>query len=100
MTAIPRAASIPARTAKMARLYLRVSAEQKRLFERAAAASSQTVTEFVVRSVEVAAQDVLADRTRFVLVREEWEAFSSALDAEPRVLPRLAAFLASPEPRE
>jgi uncharacterized protein (DUF1778 family) len=84
MTAMPRAASVPARTAKTARLSLRVSVEQKRLFEGASAASNQTMTEFVVRSAELAARDVLADRTRFVLPQEEWEAFSTALDVEPR----------------
>jgi uncharacterized protein (DUF1778 family) len=54
------------------------------------------MTEFVVQSAEVAAQEVLADRTRFVLAPEEWEAFSTAIDNEPRVLPRLAAFLTTP----
>jgi uncharacterized protein (DUF1778 family) len=96
MTAMPRAASLPTRTAKRARLDLRLSAEQKRLFEEAASATDQTMTEFVVQSAEVAAQEVLADRTRFVLVPAEWEAFSTAIDSEPRVLPRLAAFLTTP----
>ena len=96
MTAVPRAASVPAHTPKRARLDLRVSAEQKRLFEEAASATDQTMTEFVVQSAEVAAQEVLADRTGFVLSPEEWEAFSTAIDSEPRVLPRLAAFLTTP----
>ena len=96
MTAMPRAAAVPARAAKSARLDLRMSAEQKRLFEEAASATDQTMTEFVVQSAEVAAQEVLADRTRFVLAPEDWEAFSAAIDREPRVLPRLAAFLTTP----
>ncbi len=96
MTTMPHAASVPARAAKRARLDLRVSAEQKRLFEEAASATDQTMTEFVVQSAEVAAQEVLADRTRFVLAPEEWEAFSAAVNRKPRVLPRLAAFLTAP----
>ncbi len=96
MTAMPHAAAVPARAAKSARLDLRMSAEQKRLFEEAASATDQTMTEFVVQSAEVAAQEVLADRTRFVLAPEDWEAFSAAIDREPRVLPRLAAFLTTP----
>lgn len=96
MTAVPRAASAPMRPAKGARLDLRVSAEQKRLFEEAASATDQTMTEFVVQSAEVAAQEVLADRTRFVLASGEWDAFSAAIDRKPRVLPRLAAFLTTP----
>lgn len=96
MTAVPYPASVPARAAKRARLDLRLSAEQKRLFEDAASATDQTMTEFVVQSAEVAAQEILADRTRFVLAPEEWEAFSGAIDGKPRVLPRLAAFLTTP----
>ena len=99
MTETPRTAFASRRAAKKARLVLRLSAEQRRLFEGAAAASDQTMTEFVVRSAEVAARDVLADRTRFVLAPEEWEAFSTALDAEPSVLPRLAVFLTAEGPR-
>jgi uncharacterized protein (DUF1778 family) len=96
MTAIRYLASVSTRAAKRARLDLRVSAEQKRMFEEAASATDRTMTEFVVQSAEVAAREVLADRTRFVLAPEEWEAFSTAIDNEPRVLPRLAAFLATP----
>jgi uncharacterized protein (DUF1778 family) len=96
MTAMPYPASVSARAAKRARLDLRLSAEQKLLFEEAASATDRTMTEFVVQSAEVAAQEVLADRTRFVLAPEEWEAFSTAIDSEPRVLPRLAAFLTTP----
>ncbi len=89
---------IPAhrRVAKTARLDLRVSPEQKHLFEEAAAVTSRTVTEFVIQSASVAAHDVMADRTRFVLPPEQWSAFAAAIERKPRVLPRLAAFLAEP----
>ncbi|MGH2513939.1 MAG: DUF1778 domain-containing protein [Candidatus Limnocylindrales bacterium] len=96
MTATESPASVPARAAKRARLDLRVSPEQKHLFEQAAAAMEQTMTEFVVQSAQVTARDVLADRTRFVLSPEQWAAFSAAVDREPSVLPRLAAFLTTP----
>lgn len=93
MTAMAFPASTPTRAAKRARLDLRVSPEQKHLFEEAAAVTDQTMTEFVVQSAETAAREVMADRTRFVLPPEQWAAFSAAIDREPRVLPRLAAFL-------
>jgi uncharacterized protein (DUF1778 family) len=99
MTESSRRASAPRLAVTKARLFLRLTPEQRRLFEEAASAKGQTVTRFVVRSAEVAARDVLADRTRFVLAPEGWEAFSNAIDREPRVLPRLAAFLATPGPR-
>jgi uncharacterized protein (DUF1778 family) len=84
------------RATKTERLDLRVSREQKILFEEAATVSAKTVTDFVVQSAAIAARDVMADRTQFVLTREEWAAFAAAIDREPRYLPRLAAFLAEP----
>jgi len=45
---------------------------------------------------QVAAHDVLADRTRFALAPEQWAAFSAAIDRKPRALPRLATFLSTP----
>lgn len=84
------------RATKSERLDLRVSRDQKHLFEDAAAITDRTLTEFVVQSASVAAQNVLADRKQFVLSAQAWEAFSAALDREPRYLPRLAAFLAEP----
>jgi len=96
MTAMRYPVSVSGRATKRARLDLRLSTEQKSLFEEAASATDRTMTEFVVQSAEVAAQEVLADRTRFVLAPEEWAAFSTAIDSEPRVLPRLAAFMTTP----
>jgi uncharacterized protein (DUF1778 family) len=96
MTATAHSASTQTRAAKRARLDLRVSPEQKHLFEQAAATTQQTMTEFVVQSAQVAAHDVLADRTRFVLTPERWAAFSAAIDRKPRALPRLATFLSTP----
>jgi uncharacterized protein (DUF1778 family) len=84
------------RATKSERLDLRVSPDQKHLFEDAAAVTDRTLTDFVVQSASVAAHDVLADRTRFVLSPVAWKAFSAALDREPRYLPRLATFLAEP----
>lgn len=96
MTASPNPRTLATRSAKSARLDLRVTAEQRRLFEQAASTADTTMTEFVVQSAEVAARGVIADRTRFVLAPEQWEAFSAAIDRAPRVLPRLATFLAAP----
>lgn len=81
---------------KTERLDLRVSREQKQLLEEAATYQDRTVTDFVVQAAAVAAHDVMADRTRFVLSSGQWAAFSEAIDREPRYLPRLAAFLAEP----
>jgi uncharacterized protein (DUF1778 family) len=42
------------------------------------------------------AEETLADRTRFVLNAEQWEAFLAALDAPPRDLPRLERLFREP----
>jgi mRNA interferase RelE/StbE len=42
------------------------------------------------------ADEVLADRTTFVLPAERWDAFVELLEREPRPMPGLAAFLARP----
>jgi uncharacterized protein (DUF1778 family) len=81
---------------KSARMDLRLSVEQKMLFEEAAALLSRSTTDFVVASAEVAARNLLADRTQFVLGQQQWDAFAAALDREPRYLPELASFLAAP----
>lgn len=91
-----RTAPLPERATKTERLALRVSPEQKQLFEDAAAATDRTVTDFVVQSAAVAARDLMADRTRFVLGVAQWAAFATAIDRAPRYLPRLATLVAEP----
>lgn len=78
---------------KTARLDLRVSDAQKALLEEAASYEGRTVTDFVMQAASVAARDVLADRTQFVLSSEQWAAFSEAIDREPRHPPRLSRLL-------
>ena len=81
---------------KSERIDLRGSVQQKRLLEDAAAAADRTLTDFVLQSASVEARRILAERTQFALSREQWHAFTTALDLEPRYLPDLAAFLARP----
>ncbi len=85
--------SSPARSEK---LDLRLSPEAKRLLQSAAAASSRSVSEFVLESALARAEETLPDRRRFGLDAEQWTAFQAALDAPARPLPRLGALLASP----
>ena len=84
------------RAPKSARLELRVTPDQKHLLEEAAAVRARTVSEFVIETASTAAHDVLADRTRFVLSPEKWDALTAALDRPVRVLPDLVALLAEP----
>lgn len=68
-------------------LHLSPLAEQK--LQAAATAAHRSVGEFVLESALICADETLADRTRFCLDANRWEAFIAALDAEPRDLPRL-----------
>ena len=51
-------------------LQLRASAEQRKLIDQAAAAEGISCTEFILRSCQERAQDVLLDRTLFSLTPE------------------------------
>jgi uncharacterized protein (DUF1778 family) len=91
-TAVPP----PARPARSSRLHFRVPEEQKALLEEAAALSGRSLTDFVLSSARSAANDILADRTRFTLPPDQWDAFAAALERPPRDLPKIAALLSEP----
>jgi uncharacterized protein (DUF1778 family) len=74
----------------------RVSAETDRLVRSAAEGSDRTLTDFVVDAALFEAERLLADRTRFVLNAEQWDAFSASLDRRPRDHPKLAKLFAKP----
>jgi uncharacterized protein (DUF1778 family) len=78
------------------RLELRLEPANRRLLDEAAAATSVSVSAFVLRHATEAAREVLADRTSFVLPDDRWDAFIELLDREARPMPRLAAFLGRP----
>ena len=81
---------------RTAKLDLRLSPEAKQKLQAAASASQRSVSEFVLESALVQAEETLADRTRFGLNTEQWAAFLTALDAPPRELPRLARLFQEP----
>lgn len=78
------------------RLNLRTSSHQQQLIRRAAAALDKSVTEFVLDSATVAAEQVLADRRWFMLDEEQWEQFRALLDAPVAEIPKLRALLTQP----
>jgi uncharacterized protein (DUF1778 family) len=83
-------------TRKDDRLELRLRPTERALLDEAAHASAMTTSAFVLTHATAAAQEVLADRTTFVLPAERWDAFVELLEREPRPMPGLAAFLARP----
>ena len=83
-----------AKRRKEDRLELRLEPERRRLLDEAAAASSMSTSAFVLSHATTAAQQVLADRTTFVLPTDRWDAFVQLLEQDQRPQPELASFLA------
>jgi uncharacterized protein (DUF1778 family) len=84
------------RSTRSAKLDLRLTPEAKRKLQTAAETAGRTVSEFVLESALVRAEQTLADRTRFGLTAARWTAFLKALDGPTRDLPRLKRLLRDP----
>jgi uncharacterized protein (DUF1778 family) len=87
---------MPNRATRTAKLDLRISPEAKQTLMAAATAAGRSVSDFVLESALVRAEETLADRTRFGLDDERWKAFLDALDGPPRPMPRLERLLNEP----
>ena len=75
------------------RLNLRATARQDALIRLAAQATSKTVTDFVLDSASIAAEQVLADRRWFILDESSWASFQDLLERPAVIKPRLAKLL-------
>jgi len=80
------------------RLNLRANNEQLGMIRRAADANHTSVTDFVLNSASIAAEQVLADRRWFQLDAGDWEDFQSLLERPVVFKPRLAALLDQEDP--
>lgn len=78
---------------RTAKLDLRLSPKAKQTLASAASAAHRSVSEFVLESALVRAEETLADRRQFNLNDQQWKAFVAALDAPPRRLPRIRRLL-------
>src|SRR5271163_746374 len=87
---------MPERSPRTAKLDLRLSPEAKKKLQTAAETAGRTVSEFVLESALVRAEETLADRNRFGRDADRWKAFLEALDASPRDIPRLGRLLREP----
>lgn len=85
-----------ARTGRTEKLDLRLTRDAKQTLQAAAAVSHRSVSEFVLESALARADEALADRRSFVLNKDQWQAFVTALDAPPRPLPRMQRLLTEP----
>jgi len=79
---------------KSDRLEIRLESEQRALLDEAAAATSMSLTAFVLTHATDAAREVLADRTSFQLPAERWDNFVDRLDRDAKPMPGIVALLA------
>jgi uncharacterized protein (DUF1778 family) len=77
---------------------LRISEQDRALFDEAADYRDETLTQFLVESGRERAQRLLADRNTFVLDEEQWQEFTEMLDRPPRVNPGLVDLFSRPRP--
>jgi uncharacterized protein (DUF1778 family) len=84
------------RSTRTAKLDLRLSPEAKEKLRVAASAMRCSISEFVLESALVRADETLTGRTRFGLSTDQWNEFLAALDAPPRELPRLSRLFQEP----
>lgn len=86
------------RNARDARINLRVSKKQAALIRTAADAQDKSLTDFVVASAAVAAEQVLADRRWFLLDDSAWESFEALLERPAVFKPRLSENMNAKDP--
>jgi uncharacterized protein (DUF1778 family) len=81
---------------KTERIALRASARERELLYQASRATDTTLSEFVLDAARTAAENVLADRTRFQLPEGQWAEFVALLDRPTLDKPRLRDLLTEP----
>ena len=81
---------------KSERIDVRASIPVKQLLQEAARASHKNVSEFLLDAGIIAANQTLANRVRFELPAEQWEAFQAALDQPVSEKPKLEKLLKEP----
>lgn len=83
---------------RTARRNLRVSPSDDLLFRQAAAEVGESVSTFLVESGRARAEMILADRARFDLAPDAWDAFVAALDRPAEVKQPVVDLLRRPRP--
>jgi uncharacterized protein (DUF1778 family) len=86
----PKAKAARTVAAKSRRLSLRVEEGDRELFDRAADANRETLTQFLVAGGRERAERLLADRTRFQLSPDAWDELVAIMDRDARPNPQLA----------
>lgn len=87
---------MPTAPSKSERIDVRASLPAKQLLQEAARAAHKNVSEFLLDAGIQAANQLLADRLRFELPPDRWEAFQAALDRPVTTKPKLKKLLDEP----
>lgn len=80
------------------RLNIRVSQAEKAVVEEAASLTHMGVSQFMLQAALQAAEEVLADQSRFVLPADRRHDFVRLLERPARVVPALADAASKPTP--
>jgi uncharacterized protein (DUF1778 family) len=86
----------PARTQRSARFNLRVSEREARLIRMGADRRGVSITNFIVESARVQAENEIVDARHFTLDAKTWRKFCELLDRPAREKPRLKRLFAEP----
>ncbi len=79
-------------------LNIRVTEDEKTMVEQAASLSHVAMSQFMLQAALRAAEEVLAEQTRFVVPADKWDEFVALLDRPARVLPGLREAASKPSP--
>jgi uncharacterized protein (DUF1778 family) len=77
---------------------LRLEPEDRTLFDLAATAKRESLSQFLVESGRERAERLLADRNEFSLDSDQWGELMAALDRPARVKPEIADLFSRPRP--
>jgi uncharacterized protein (DUF1778 family) len=76
------------------RLNIRATERQERLIRTGASAKGVSLTDFILESACLQAEQTIADRREFVISPRRWQAFIDALDRPAEVKPGLVRLFA------
>lgn len=85
---------------KDALINMRIHSSTRDFIDQAAKAIGKDRSDFVLEAAYEKAEEILLDKTTFVLDDEQWEAFNKLLDAPPKASDKLKKLLATPAPWE
>lgn len=77
---------------------VRIPAEQKAIIDNAAQLLGKSRTAFILELAVRHAEEILAEKTHFQLSPEQWDAFTTLLDAPVHPNPALDRLLSTPAP--